>query len=119
MAKILIAEDETRIADFIERGLQRYGFVTAIANDGIAAVEMASTGEFDLLLLDLGLPGKDGWQVLEELRQHPQHPIEIIIVTARDDLTERLKSISYGIKDYVAKPFKFSDLLARVQSCLK
>lgn len=119
MTSILIVEDETHIAAFMAKGLQRHGFSTAIANNGITAVEMAATGEFNLLLLDLGLPGKDGWQVLKELQKYPQRPPVTIIVTARDDISDQLNSFSYGVKDYVTKPFKFSDLLARVRSCLK
>ena len=114
MNRILIAEDETRLAAFIEKGLKKYGFVTAIAPDGNQALSMAQSGDFDLLLLDLGLPALDGWAVLKQLRgQANNRPI--IIVTARVDEKDRLKALAYGANDYVTKPFKFADLLERVQ----
>jgi two-component system, OmpR family, copper resistance phosphate regulon response regulator CusR len=114
MNRILIAEDEDRLAAFIEKGLRKYGFSTAIATDGEQAVLMAQTDEFDLLLLDLGLPFKDGWEVLSELRrQGKQFPI--IIVSARDDIKENKASWQNGANDYVSKPFRFQDLLARIR----
>ena len=114
MNRILIAEDEIRLAAFIEKGLKKYGFVTAIAADGNQALSMAQGGDFDLLLLDLGLPAIDGWAVLEQLRgQADNRPI--IIVTACADEKDRLRALAYGANDYVTKPFKFADLLERVQ----
>lgn len=114
MNRILIAEDEMRLAAFIEKGLKKYGFVTAIAPDGNQALSMAQSGDFDLLLLDLGLPALDGWAVLKQLRgQADNRPI--IIVTACADEKDRLKALAYGANDYVTKPFKFADLLERVQ----
>ena len=109
MDKILIAEDESRIASFVEKGLRKNGFSTAIATDGEQAWEMLQKENFDLLLLDLGLPIKDGWTVLKELRTQG-YKLPIIIVSANDfcqDSTERT--------DYIAKPFRFQDLLERVR----
>lgn len=114
MCRILIAEDESRIAAFMEKGLRKNGFTTAVAEDGNKAVSMAQTGEFDLLLLDLGLPGKDGWAVLEELR-HQGVQLPIIIVTARDEVKDRIAGFKGGANDYVTKPFQFKDLLNRVR----
>lgn len=117
MTRILIVEDEERIAAFIEKGLQKNGFTTAIATDGQKAVQMAQNDEFDLLLLDLGLPIKDGWTVLSELR-HQGKDFPVIIVTARDDIQEKQTSRQRGANDYVTKPFRFQDLLARVREHL-
>ncbi|NJR16683.1 MAG: response regulator transcription factor [Calothrix sp. CSU_2_0] len=114
MNRILIAEDETRIAAFIQKGLGKNGFSTVVAPDGQQAIEMALAEEFELLLLDLGLPVKDGWTVLTELRRQ-QKKIPIIVVTAINDDRSRLEALNLGATDYVAKPFIFSDLLAKVK----
>ena len=117
MSSILVAEDEARIAAFIEKELRKNGFCTAIATDGEQAVKMALSGEFDLLLLDLGLPIKDGWTVLAEVRSHPIK-LPVVIVTARDQDQERMAGLQSGANDYVTKPFRFSDLLARIRTLL-
>lgn len=113
MNRILIAEDESRIASFIEKGLRKNGFSTAVAADGNQAVSMAETGDFDLLLLDIGLPGKDGWAVLNSLRSQGKH-LPVIIVSARDEVKDKVIGRLSGANDYVTKPFKFRELLARV-----
>lgn len=113
MNRILIAEDESRIASFIEKGLRKNGFSTAVAADGNQAVSMAETGDFDLLLLDIGLPGKDGWAVLKSLRSQGKH-LPVIIVSARDEVKDKVIGRLSGANDYVTKPFKFRELLARV-----
>lgn len=114
MSQILIAEDESRIAAFIDKGLQSNGFVTALATTGPDAVDMALNGEFDLIVLDLGLPAKDGLTVLEELRgQGCQTPV--IILTARDDVHDKVTGFELGADDYVTKPFRFEELLARIR----
>lgn len=117
MGCILIAEDESRIAAFIEKGLRKKGFSTAIATDGEQALQMVQSGKFDLLLLDLGLPLKDGWTVLAELRQQDKQ-IPVIIVTARDDVHDKMTGLQNGANDYVTKPFRFTDLLARIHTYL-
>ncbi|AFY77273.1 response regulator with CheY-like receiver domain and winged-helix DNA-binding domain [Pleurocapsa sp. PCC 7327] len=117
MSCILIAEDERRITAFIDKGLRKYGFSTAIATDGEQAVLMAQSDKFDLLLLDLGLLVKDGWTVLAELRQQGKQ-LPIIIVTARDDVAEKKVGLQYEANDYLTKPFRFQDLLARVHNHL-
>jgi two-component system, OmpR family, copper resistance phosphate regulon response regulator CusR len=113
MNRILIAEDETRLAAFIAKGLQKSGFKTAIAEDGQQAVEMAKREEYELLLLDLGLPLKDGWAVLKELRQMGKK-LPIIIVTATDE-RNRTVALASGANDYLTKPFRFNDLLQKVR----
>ena len=117
MSRILIAEDESRIAAFIEKGLQKNGFDTAIATNGEEALQMAASNGFDMLLLDLGLPIKDGWTVLQELRDRGQK-IPIIIVSARDDIEGKRAGLQNGATDYVTKPFRFQDLLQSVRSHL-
>lgn len=118
MTNILIAEDESRIAAFIEKGLRANGFTTDIAVDGYAAINMAQSGQFDLMILDLGLPGKDGLQILEELRGQGEN-LPIIILTARDDLNDKVIALDGGADDYMTKPFRFEELLARVRLRLR
>ncbi len=116
--RILIAEDEPRIAAFLEKGLRASGFTTAVAKDGHEASSMAQSGEFDLLILDIGLPGKDGWMVLEELRGQGEQ-LPIIILSARDEVSDKVAGLEGGADDYVTKPFRFEELLARVRARLR
>ncbi|PSF34229.1 DNA-binding response regulator [Aphanothece hegewaldii CCALA 016] len=118
MTRILIAEDESRIAAFLEKGLRASGFIITIAERADHAIDMALSGNFDLLLLDLGLPGKDGLTVLEELRGQGAE-LPIIILTARDDIENKLAGLEGGADDYVTKPFRFEELLARVRLRLR
>lgn len=111
---ILIAEDEDRLAAFVEKGLKKNGFETIVAADGVQALEAIEQQPIDLILLDLGLPIKDGWAVLQETRaQYPDLPI--IVVTAMTDDRDRQRVLQLGANDYLSKPFKFSDLLAKVK----
>lgn len=116
--RILIAEDEPRIAAFLEKGLRASGFTTAVAQDGHEAIFMAQNDDFDLLILDIGLPGKDGWMVLEELRGQGEY-LPIIILTARDEVRDKVAGLEGGADDYVTKPFRFEELLARVRVRLR
>jgi DNA-binding response OmpR family regulator len=116
--RILIAEDEPRLASFLEKGLRSNGFVTTVAEDGAKASLMARDEEFDLLVLDLGLPGKDGSVVLRELRAAGQR-MPVIILTARDDVSDKVAGLEGGADDYVTKPFRFEELLARVRARLR
>jgi two-component system response regulator QseB len=116
--RILIAEDEPRLASFLEKGLRSNGFVTSVAEDGPKASMMAHDDEFDLLVLDLGLPGKDGTEVLRELRASGQR-MPVIILTARDDVSDKVGGLEGGADDYVTKPFRFEELLARVRARLR
>jgi DNA-binding response OmpR family regulator len=116
--RILIAEDEPRLASFLEKGLRSNGFVTSVAEDGLKASSMARDDEFDLLVLDLGLPGKDGTEVLRELRASGQR-MPVIILTARDDVSDKVGGLEGGADDYVTKPFRFEELLARVRARLR
>jgi DNA-binding response OmpR family regulator len=118
MNRILIAEDESRIAAFLDKGLRANGFTTTIATDANEATSMAMSDNFDLLLLDLGLPGKDGLLVLEELRGQGI-TVPVIILTARDDISDKVAGLEGGADDYVTKPFRFEELLARVRLRLR
>ncbi len=118
MKRILIAEDEPRLSSFLEKGLRSNGFVTTVAEDGAKASALARDDEFDLLVLDLGLPGKDGVEVLRELRASGQR-MPVIILTARDDVSDKVSGLEGGADDYVTKPFRFEELLARVRVRLR
>lgn len=118
MNRLLIAEDEARIAAFLEKGFRANGFTTTIAKNGHEAIAMAHSDDFDLLILDLGLPGKDGWQVLEEVRGRGER-LRIIILTAQDEVDDTVMALEQGANDYVTKPFEFSELLARVRVQLR
>ncbi|NJO78497.1 MAG: response regulator transcription factor [Cyanobacteria bacterium RM1_2_2] len=119
MSQILIVEDEPRIVSFLEKGLRKHGYETAVAMDGEEALRMIQKGIFDLLLLDLGLPLKDGWTVLRELRQTQDKIPEVIILTARADDHDHVQGIQLGVRDYITKPFRFNDLLGRVEAILQ
>lgn len=117
MSRILIAEDEPRIAAFIAKGLRQNGFTTTIIEDGNQVVSTAQSGNFDLMILDLGLPGKDGWAILAELRRQGEQ-MPIIVVTARDIYYGRSLDVEKTANDYITKPFRFKDLLERVKAQL-
>jgi DNA-binding response OmpR family regulator len=116
--RILIAEDEARIASFIEKGLRSNGFTTMVAGDGHEAIALARSGEFDLMILDLGLPGKHGSDVLQELREWDRS-MPVVILTARDSVADKVAGLEAGADDYVTKPFRFEELLARVRVRLR
>lgn len=118
MTRILIAEDEERIATFLERGLRTNGFATLVVGTGWDAVEAARDGDFELLLLDLGLPGLDGQEVLRRIRARGE-TLPVIILTARDGVEETVAGFQGGADDYVTKPFRFEELLARVHARLR
>jgi DNA-binding response OmpR family regulator len=118
MNRILIAEDELRIASFLEKGLRASGFTTTHAKNGHEAVSMACSDDFDLLILDIGLPLKNGFQVLEEVRGRGEK-LRIIVLTAFDDVEDTISALNGGANDYVTKPFDFDELLARVRVQLR
>ncbi|MDJ0648502.1 MAG: response regulator transcription factor [Xenococcaceae cyanobacterium MO_188.B19] len=118
MKQILIVEDEARIAAFIEKGLKAKGYNTTIAEDGDTAIALALGAAFDLALLDLGLPEKDGLTVLEELRGQGLN-FPVIILTARDDVMDKVAGLKGGADDYMTKPFSFAELLARIEVRLR
>jgi DNA-binding response OmpR family regulator len=117
-SRVLIAEDETRIASFLEKGLRANGFTTEIAADGDEALRLGRTGRFDLLILDLGLPGKDGFSVLRELRDEGR-ALPVVILTARSGINDTVSGLDGGADDYITKPFSFEELLARIRVRLR
>jgi DNA-binding response OmpR family regulator len=118
MSRILIAEDEPRIVRFLVKGLQAEGHSTTSATDGNEALHLALSGEFDLMLLDLGLPGRDGIDVLAEVRRR-QVRLPIIVLTARTATADIVAGLDSGASDYVRKPFRLAELLARVRRQLR
>jgi DNA-binding response OmpR family regulator len=118
MTRILIAEDESRIATFLERGLAAQGFTTTVVSDGASAHDYASSGSFDLLLLDIGLPVMDGFAVLRRLREDG-NGIPVIVLTARSSVTDTVAALDGGADDYLAKPFRLEELMARIRRRLR
>jgi two-component system copper resistance phosphate regulon response regulator CusR len=118
VSSILIVEDEERIASFVEKGLRANGFATAVAGDGMNGLALASTGGFDLVILDLGLPDLDGLAVLRQLRERGSR-VPVIILTARDGVRATVEGLEGGADDSVTKPFRFEELLARVRVRLR
>ena len=116
--RILVIEDEKKTAAFLAKGLREARFRVEIARDGAAGLSAALDRKFDLLIVDIMLPKKDGWALVTELREaEVQTPV--IFLTARDSVRDRVKGLELGADDYVVKPFAFSELLARVRSILR
>jgi DNA-binding response OmpR family regulator len=118
VARILIVEDEARIASFIAKGLAADGFTTATATDGSTGLDFALSGDFDLVILDIGLPGMDGYEVLAQMRSAGSR-LPVIVLTARDSVTDTVSALEGGADDYMPKPFRFAELLARVRLRLR
>ncbi|WAU80128.1 response regulator transcription factor [Streptomyces sp. Qhu-G9] len=118
MNRILIVEDEERIASFVEKGLRAGGFTTTVVADGDSAYEYTLTGGFDLVILDIGLPGRDGFTVLRELRE-ARVTVPVIVLTARDSVRDTVAGLEGGADDWMTKPFRFEELLARVRLRLR
>ncbi|MDF2508840.1 MAG: DNA-binding response regulator [Microbacterium sp.] len=118
MTRILIVEDEPRIAAFVSRGLEAAGYETLLVEDGPEGLEAALRGDADLVLLDVGLPTMDGFELLRELRSRGS-AIPVIMLTARSSTRDTVTGLDAGANDYVPKPFTFEELLARVRSRLR
>lgn len=115
--KALIVEDETKTGDYLRKGLSENGFVVDLAANGDDGLHLALTGEYDIIVLDVMMPGRDGWSVLQELRRSQQTPV--IFLTARDTVEDRVKGLELGADDYLVKPFAFSELLARIRTLMR
>jgi DNA-binding response OmpR family regulator len=118
MTRILIAEDEERIVTFLEKGLRAGGYTTVAVQTGPDALALARDDSFDLLILDLGLPGQDGQEVLRAMRARGEK-MPVVILTARDDVNDTVAGLEGGADDYVTKPFRFEELLARIRLRLR
>jgi DNA-binding response OmpR family regulator len=118
VTRILIAEDEARIASFVEKGLRAAGFAVTVAAEGRDALAQAQSGQFDLMILDVGLPGLDGFDILETLRGEG-NSIAVIVLTARDSGADIVRGLEGGANDYMSKPFRFDELLARIRLRLR
>ena len=118
MNRVLIVEDEVRIASFVEKGLKASGFTTSTAATGEEGLALLHTGEFDLVILDIGLPDKDGFTVLQEIRSRDKQT-PVVILTARDSVGDTVQGLEGGADDYVTKPFSFEELLARIKARLR
>jgi DNA-binding response OmpR family regulator len=118
MNRILIVEDDQRIGKFLEKGLQANGFTTTVVKTGDEAINIACSDDFDLVILDINLLGKNGWMVLEELRGRGEE-IPIIILTARSDVRDKVAGLEGGADDFMTKPFSLEELVARVRLRLR
>jgi len=116
--KILVIEDEKKVANFLQKGLKEEQYVVDVAYDGLEGEHLAKTNDYDLILLDIMLPGKDGIEILKTLRQC-QVNIPVIMLTAKEMVEDKIKGFNAGCDDYISKPFSFEELLVRIRAVLR
>ena len=116
--RVLIVEDEAKTAAYLAKGLCEHGFVADVARDGRDGLRMAQSAIYDLAILDVMLPGQDGWSVLNVLRSAGSQ-LPVLFLTARDSVADRVRGLELGADDYLVKPFAFSELLARIRTILR
>ncbi|WP_095100187.1 heavy metal response regulator transcription factor [Pseudomonas sp. Irchel 3A5] len=115
--RILVVEDEAKTADYLRKGLGESGYLVEVALNGLDGLHLVQESEFDLIILDVMLPGLDGWQLLQIIRRKWQTPV--LFLTARDAVEDRVKGLELGADDYLVKPFSYAELLARVRTLLR
>ena len=118
MNRVLVVDDEERVTAFVEKGLRKHGFTTMAVHDGDSAVALARDDDFDLVVLDVGLPRRDGFEVLRCVRERGDR-LPVILLTSRDGIDDTVRGFDVGADDYLAKPFRFDELLARVRARLR
>ena len=116
--KILVVEDEIKTGDYLKNGIAEAGFVVDLVRDGVDGMHLALTESYDLVVLDVMLPGRDGWSVLRAIRAAGRN-MPVLFLTARDQVDDRVKGLELGADDYLVKPFAFSELLARIRTLLR
>src|SRR5947209_20255206 len=116
--RLLVVEDEKRIADFLSRGLESTGYAVDVVHSGAEAIDRVHSTEYDLVILDLGLPDQDGLQVLQKIKNRKTIP-PVLILSARDSVDDRVRGLEQGADDYLVKPFAFVELLARARVLLR
>jgi two-component system copper resistance phosphate regulon response regulator CusR len=116
--KILVVEDEIKTGEYLRQGLREAGFNADLVHSGVDGLHLAQEGDYDLVILDVMLPGMDGWQVLTNLRRRGLE-IPVLFLTAKDQVQDRIKGLELGADDYLVKPFSFAELLARVRTILR
>lgn len=115
--RILVVEDEAKTADYLRKGLSESGYRVEVALNGLDGLHLVQESEFDLIILDVMLPGLDGWQLLQVIRR--KWPTPVLFLTARDAIEDRVKGLELGADDYLIKPFSYAELLARVRTLLR
>lgn len=115
---ILVVEDEKKLAGFVRKGLEEHGYKVTVSHNGDEAHTLARTQPFDLIVLDIMLPGRDGLSILKSLRER-KNTVPVILVTARTETNERVEGLNLGADDYISKPFFLDELLARIQAILR